>query len=66
MTDRIGYWVDMDDPYVTLENDYIETGWWILKQLWDRGLLYQDRRRSPPLPPLRLQPVVARGGPGLP
>ena len=34
MTDRIGYWVDMDDPYVTLENNYIETGWWILKQLW--------------------------------
>ena len=50
MTDRIGYWVDMDDPYVTLENDYIETGWWILKQLWDRGLLYQDRRGAPHCP----------------
>ena len=50
MTDRIGYWVDMDDPYVTLENDYIETGWWILKQLWDRGLLYQDRRGTPHCP----------------
>ncbi len=50
MTDRIGYWVDMDDPYVTLDNDYIETGWWILKQLWDRGLLYQDRRGAPHCP----------------
>jgi isoleucyl-tRNA synthetase len=50
MTDRIGYWVDMDDPYVTLENDYIETGWWILKRLWDRGLLYQDRRGAPHCP----------------
>ena len=50
MTDRIGYWVDMDDPYVTLENGYIETGWWILKQLWDRGLLYQDRRGAPHCP----------------
>ena len=50
LTDRIGYWVDMDDPYVTLENDYIETGWWILKQLWDRGLLYQDRRGAPHCP----------------
>ena len=50
MTDRIGYWVDMDDPYVTLETDYIETGWWILKQLWDRGLLYEDRRGTPHCP----------------
>ena len=50
MTDRIGYWVDMEDPYVTLENNYIETGWWILKQLWDRGLLYQDRRGAPHCP----------------
>ena len=50
MTDRIGYWVDMEDPYVTLENPYIETGWWILKQLWDRGLLYQDRRGAPHCP----------------
>ena len=50
MTDRIGFWVDMDDPYVTLENDYIETGWWILKSLWDRGLLYQDLRGTPHCP----------------
>ncbi|CAI7999961.1 Isoleucine--tRNA ligase [Geodia barretti] len=50
MTDRIGYWVDMDDPYVTLDNDYIETGWWILKELWDRGLLYEDQRGTPHCP----------------
>ena len=50
MTDRIGFWVDMDAPYVTLENDYIETGWWILKSLWDRGLLYQGLRGTPHCP----------------
>ena len=50
MTDRIGFWVDMESPYVTLENDYIETGWWILKQLWQQGLLYEDRRGTPHCP----------------
>ena len=50
MTDRIGFWVDMDNPYVTLETDYIETGWWILKQLWEQGLLYEDRRGTPHCP----------------
>ena len=50
MTDRIGFWVDMENPYVTLHNEYIETGWWILKQLWDRGLLYQGMRGTPHCP----------------
>ena len=50
MTDRIGFWVDMDDPYVTLKDDYIESGWWILKTLWDRGLLYRDLRGTPHCP----------------
>ncbi len=50
MTDRIGYWVDMANPYVTLENDFIETGWWILKELWDKDLLYQDLRGTPHCP----------------
>ena len=50
MTDRIGFWVDMENPYVTLENDYIESGWWILKQLWEQGLLYEDRRGTPHCP----------------
>ena len=66
MTDRIGFWVDMDDPYVTLENDYIETGWWILKTLWDRGLLLPGDARHPPLPALRDQPEFPRTGLGLP
>ena len=50
MTERIGFWVDMEHPYVTLENDYIETGWWILRQLWDKGLLYQDMKGTPHCP----------------
>ena len=50
MTDRIAFWVDMEHPYVTLENDYIETGWWILRQLWDKGLLYQDIKGTPHCP----------------
>ena len=50
MTDRIGFWVDMADPYVTLQNDYIETGWWILKELWDKGLLYQGMKGTPHCP----------------
>jgi len=50
MTERIGYWVDMEHPYVTLDNSYIETGWWIIKQLWDRGLVYQGYRVTPHCP----------------
>lgn len=41
LTSRIGYWVDLDDPYVTFENDYIESVWWAFKQLYDKGLVYQ-------------------------
>jgi len=50
MTERIGYWVDMEHPYVTLDNSYIETGWWIIKQLWDKGLVYQGYRVTPHCP----------------
>ena len=50
MTDRIGFWVDMETPYVTLENEYVESGWWILKQLWDRDLLYKGVRGTPHCP----------------
>ncbi len=50
LTDRIGFWVDMENPYVTLHNDFIETGWWILKQLWDKGLLYEGLRGTPHCP----------------
>ncbi|MFC1656716.1 class I tRNA ligase family protein [Patescibacteria group bacterium] len=40
-TERIGYWVDMTYPYITYENTYIESLWWIIRQVWDRGLFYQ-------------------------
>ena len=50
LTDRIGFWVDMEHPYVTLDNDFIETGWWIIKELWDKGLLYEGLRGTPHCP----------------
>ena len=40
LTDRIGYWVDLDTAYITYKNEYIESIWWILKNYWERGLLY--------------------------
>ncbi len=46
LTDRIAFWVDLDRSYITYENDYIETEWWILKNLWDRGLLYEDYKTT--------------------
>ena len=42
MTDRIAYWVDLDDPYITYENRYLESCWAMLKELWEQGLLYRD------------------------
>ncbi|HEU4758740.1 MAG TPA: class I tRNA ligase family protein, partial [Dehalococcoidia bacterium] len=50
LTERIGFWIDMDDPYVTYDNDYIESVWWIVKQLWDKELLYLDYRVTPHCP----------------
>ncbi|MEW5994459.1 MAG: isoleucine--tRNA ligase, partial [Candidatus Zixiibacteriota bacterium] len=41
ITRRIGYWLDLDDAYITLTNEYIESVWWILKNFYDRGLIYQ-------------------------
>ncbi len=41
MTERMGYWVDLDNAYVTFTNEYIESIWWVLRQLWDKGLLYR-------------------------
>jgi isoleucyl-tRNA synthetase len=46
-TDRLGYWVDLGDAYVTHNNSYIESVWWILKNLWDKGLLYQGYKVVP-------------------
>lgn len=50
LTERIGYWLDLDHPYITFENDYIESVWWILKQLWDKELLYQGFKILPYCP----------------
>jgi isoleucyl-tRNA synthetase len=47
ITERIGYWVDMDNPYITYKPEYIETVWWALKQIWNRGLLYEDFKVMP-------------------
>ena len=50
MTNQIGYWVDMDHPYVTYHNDYIESVWWAVKQMWDKGLIYQGHKVMPYCP----------------
>ncbi|HPM09500.1 MAG TPA: isoleucine--tRNA ligase [Paludibacter sp.] len=47
LTEKMGYWVDMDDPYITYDNRYIETLWWLLKQLYDQGLLYKGYTIQP-------------------
>ncbi len=41
---RLGRWVDMDNAYVTMSRDYMESVWWVFKQLWDKGLIYEDYR----------------------
>ena len=46
----VGFWADMDDPYVTYHNDYIESVWWALKQIWDKGLLYKGYKIVPYCP----------------
>ena len=47
MTERVGYWVDMDDPYITYDNRYIETLWYLLKKIYDKGLLYKGYTIQP-------------------
>jgi isoleucyl-tRNA synthetase len=47
LTERIGYWIDIDDAYWTFSPDYIESVWWELKQIWDQGLLYEDIKVVP-------------------
>jgi isoleucyl-tRNA synthetase len=49
-TDRIGFWVDLEDAYVTYTRDYIESVWWILKSFWDQGLIYQGHKVVPYCP----------------
>jgi len=50
LTERIGFWIDLDDPYVTLDDDYIESVWWSLRKLWDDGRLYQGHKVVPYCP----------------
>ncbi|MDP6899415.1 MAG: isoleucine--tRNA ligase, partial [Candidatus Thalassarchaeaceae archaeon] len=47
MTERMAFWVDLDDPYVTLHNDYVESCWWALKQMFDKDLLYRGHKVLP-------------------
>ena len=47
LTNRMGYWVDMNDPYITYDNRYIETVWWLLRQLYDKGYLYKGYTIQP-------------------
>ncbi len=56
LTTKMGYWVDLNDPYITFENDYIETLWWILSELYKKGLLYQS---------VSIQPYSPAAGTGL-
>ncbi len=56
LTRMMGYWVDLDNPYVTFENDYIESLWWCLRQLYDKGLLYES---------VSIQPYSPAAGTGL-
>jgi len=50
ITERIAYWVDLDNAYVTMNNSYIESVWWALKQMWDKGLIYQGYKVTPHCP----------------
>ena len=50
MSDRVGYWADMNDPYVTYHNNYIESVWWALKTIWDKDLLYKGHKIMPYCP----------------
>jgi len=50
LTERIGFWLDLDNAYITMDNPYIESGWWVVKQLWDKGLVYQGHKVTPHCP----------------
>jgi isoleucyl-tRNA synthetase len=50
LTERIGYWVDLENAYITYTNEYIESVWWILKNFWEKGLLYQGYKVVPYCP----------------
>ncbi|MDQ3953127.1 MAG: class I tRNA ligase family protein, partial [Actinomycetota bacterium] len=50
LTDRIGFWLDLADPYWTMSKDYVESVWWLLRQIWDKGLLEEDFKVVPYCP----------------
>jgi len=56
LTEKMGYWVDMEDPYVTYKPKYMESVWWLLKQIYDKGLLYKG---------YTIQPYSPKAGTGL-
>jgi isoleucyl-tRNA synthetase len=56
LTRKMGYWVDLDDPYITFKNEYIETLWWLLSELYKKGLLYES---------VSIQPYSPAAGTGL-
>ena len=50
MSNRIGFWADMEHPYITYENNYIESVWWALRQIWDKNLIYEGHKVVPYCP----------------
>ncbi len=56
MTEQVGYWVDMNDPYITYKSKYMESVWWLLKQIYDKGLIYKG---------YTIQPYSPKAGTGL-
>ncbi|WP_273568374.1 isoleucine--tRNA ligase [Maribacter halichondriae] len=56
MTEKVGYWVDMNDPYITYKSKYMESVWWLLKQIYDKGLIYKG---------YTIQPYSPKAGTGL-
>src|SRR5204862_287176 len=50
LTERIGFWIDLDDAYVTMANSYIESVWWVLRKTWDDGRLYRAHKAVPYCP----------------
>ncbi len=50
MSDRLGFWADMENPYITYHNNYIESEWWALKKIWEKGLLYKGHKIVPYCP----------------
>ncbi|MEJ7875915.1 MAG: isoleucine--tRNA ligase, partial [Solirubrobacterales bacterium] len=50
LTERIGFWIDLDDPYITMTDEYIESVWWALRKIWDDGRLYQGHKVVPYCP----------------